>query len=124
MRRALCLLFAGAAIFSTIGVAYAQPTEVQRILVEQAAATRKADEAIEAKRKAAAAAAKANSPCARKGGVGVGMTRAQVHASCWGKPTSINITTTASGDHEQWVYPGYQYLYLRNGVVTSIQTSR
>lgn len=62
--------------------------------------------------------------CAKKGGVGIGMTKEQVYASCWGKPEKVNVTTTAGGDHEQWVYPGYQYVYLSNGVVTSIQTSR
>ena len=62
--------------------------------------------------------------CKRKGGVAVGMTRAQVYASCWGKPQKTNVTTTAGGDHEQLVYPGFQYVYLRNGIVTSIQTSQ
>jgi hypothetical protein len=57
--------------------------------------------------------------CDRRGGVAVGMTKAQVYASCWGKPKSINETTTASRNHEQLVY-----VYLDNGVVTSIQTSR
>lgn len=75
-----------------------------------------------AKRKVAADAAKA--ACAKKGGVGIGMTKAQVYASCWGKPEKINVTTTSGGDHEQLVYPGYQYVYLRSGIVTSIQTSR
>lgn len=52
------------------------------------------------------------------------MTRAQVYASCWGKPEKTNITATASGRHEQLVYGGGQYVYLTDGVVTSIQTSR
>lgn len=62
--------------------------------------------------------------CAKKGGVGVGMSKAQVLASCWGKPEKVNVTTSGGGEHEQWVYPGFQYVYLRNGVVTSIQSSR
>ena len=66
----------------------------------------------------------AKADCDRRGGVSVGMTRAQVYASCWGKPQKINTTTTAGGDHEQLVYAGYNYLYLRNGVLTSIQTSK
>jgi len=94
------------------------------MMMEQAASTRQADEAAKAKRKVEAAKAAAKHPCKVKGGVAVGMTRAQVYASCWGKPTKINITTTGSGDHEQLVYPGYQYVYLHNGIVTSIQTSR
>lgn len=57
-----------------------------------------------------------------KGGVSVGMTNAQVLASNWGKPESINRTTFASGEHEQWVYAGFQYLYFEDGVVTAIQS--
>lgn len=41
----------------------------------------------------------------------------------WGAPDEINRTTTAFGIHEQWVYGG-QYLYLDNGVLTAIQTTR
>jgi hypothetical protein len=77
-----------------------------------------ADSETEHKRKLAEKA-----DCDRRGGVSVGMTRAQVYASCWGRPQRINTTTTVGGDHEQLVY-GYDYVYLRNGVVTSIQTSR
>lgn len=40
----------------------------------------------------------------------------------WGAPDEINRTTTAVGIHEQWVY-GDQYLYLDNGVLTTIQTT-
>jgi hypothetical protein len=61
--------------------------------------------------------------CDRRGGIRVGMTRAQVYASCWGKPKSINETTTANANHEQLVY-GNSYVYLDHGVVTAIQTSR
>jgi hypothetical protein len=62
--------------------------------------------------------------CDRRGGIAVGMPSKQVEASCWGKPTRINRTDTASGSHEQWVYPGYNYVHLNNGVVSSISTSR
>lgn len=60
--------------------------------------------------------------CDRRGGANIGMTAAQVEASCWGKPTRINRTITARGQSEQWVYGGNQYLYIDNGVVTAIQT--
>jgi hypothetical protein len=40
-----------------------------------------------------------------------------------GRPERINTTVTAAGTHEQWVYGG-DYVYLRNGIVTSFQTSR
>jgi hypothetical protein len=60
--------------------------------------------------------------CKRRGGVSIGMTADQVRATCWGKPQSVNRTITARGNHEQWVY-GSSYVYLEQGVVTSIQTS-
>jgi hypothetical protein len=44
--------------------------------------------------------------CERRGGVAVGMTRAQVYASCWGRPQRINTTTTAGGDHGAQRNPG------------------
>jgi hypothetical protein len=49
--------------------------------------------------------------CDKKGGASIGMTKAQVHASCWGKPKSINATITSRGTREQWVYSG-SYLYF------------
>lgn len=52
----------------------------------------------------------------------IGMTSAEVDNSTWGEPTSKNITTTASGTDEQWVYPNYQYVYIENGVVTAVST--
>lgn len=59
--------------------------------------------------------------CDRRGGVRVGMTKAAVVASCWGKPKSINSTTTARGTTQQWVY-GSSYLYFdENGLLTTIQ---
>jgi hypothetical protein len=61
--------------------------------------------------------------CDRKGGVSIGMSKEQVYASCWGRPRKVNETITAGGRHEQWVYGG-GYVYLTNGTVTSIQTSR
>lgn len=61
--------------------------------------------------------------CPSGQGASVGMTAVRVLSSCWGKPVRVNTTTTARGTHEQWVYGG-GYLYLTDGVVTSIQTSR
>jgi hypothetical protein len=68
----------------------------------------------EQKRVAAAKAWKA------RGGVRVGMTKADVLNSNWGRPNSVNKTTTKNGTYEQWVYDG-GYLYFDNGVVISIQ---
>ena len=33
----------------------------------------------------------------------------------------INLTTTASGVREQWVYPGYKNLYFEDGILVTIQ---
>jgi hypothetical protein len=61
----------------------------------------------------------ANVLCKR---VAIGMTAPQVRLA-WGAPESINTTTYASGDHDQWVY-GANYVYLENGIVTAMQTSK
>lgn len=58
----------------------------------------------------------------KRSGVSVGMSKQQVLESMWGRPEKINETTTAAGTREQWVYPGYQYLYFSNGVLTTIQS--
>jgi hypothetical protein len=54
-------------------------------------------------------------------GVNIGMSMEQVRASSWGRQNSINRTTTAYGDREQWVYGIGNYLYFENGVLTTIQ---
>ncbi|MGY3366129.1 hypothetical protein ACVWZL_003254 [Bradyrhizobium sp. GM2.4] len=61
---------------------------------------------------------------AKTQGVSVGMSKADVLGSSWGKPTSVNTTITAYGRHEQWVYHGSNYLYFQNERLTSIQTGR
>jgi hypothetical protein len=62
--------------------------------------------------------------CSRIGGARVGLNSEGVLKSCWGKPLRINETTTAQHSHEQWVYATGDYLYLTDGIVTSIQTHR
>lgn len=50
------------------------------------------------------------------------MTKEDVLQSSWGRPESINTTTTSNGTREQWVYRGLRnYLYFENGVLTAIQ---
>ncbi|WP_062231516.1 hypothetical protein [Fictibacillus sp. FJAT-27399] len=51
----------------------------------------------------------------------IGMTKKEVLNSKWGQPTDVNKTTTANSVTEQWVYPGYKYLYFEDGVLTAIQ---
>lgn len=65
---------------------------------------------------------------ARKG-LAIGMTSAQVVATpAWGSPYDTNVTETAAGRSEQWIYRvdidnEYErmYLYFRNGVLVGIQ---
>jgi hypothetical protein len=68
-------------------------------------------------RQEAAAAARLK----RSQGVQIGMSKDDVLASSWGRPSSINTTTTARGTREQWVYGGRNYLYFENGTLTAIQ---
>jgi len=58
-----------------------------------------------------------------EGRVTPGMTTEQVILA-WGRPLRINQTTRASGVSEQWVYSTSRHVYLENGRVTAIQTSR
>ncbi|QAA34088.1 ankyrin repeat domain-containing protein [Clostridium manihotivorum] len=51
----------------------------------------------------------------------IGMSAEEVEKSSWGKPKSVNRTTTKLGTKEQWVYSGDCYIYLENGIVTAIQ---
>jgi hypothetical protein len=57
----------------------------------------------------------------RKEGVFIGMTMQDVRDSSWGRPESINRTTFANSSREQWVYGLRNYLYFKNGVLSSIQ---
>jgi hypothetical protein len=51
----------------------------------------------------------------------IGMTAAQCEAA-WGKPTTINRSIRENSIDEQWVYRNRDaYLYLDNGILTSIQ---
>lgn len=60
----------------------------------------------------------------RKAGVSIGMTQTEVLQSSWGRPERINTSSYSWGTREQWVYGGRNYLYFRNGVLESVQTSR
>lgn len=51
----------------------------------------------------------------------VGMTADEARKS-WGEPTKINASVGSYGRHEQWVYPGSQYVYIQNGLVTAAQS--
>jgi hypothetical protein len=55
-----------------------------------------------------------------KGKVWVGMTKDQAILA-WGNPDTVNTTETSSGKKYQLVFIGGRYLYVENGIVTSIQ---
>lgn len=50
----------------------------------------------------------------------VGMTREQALKTTWGAPEDINKHTYSWGVKEQWCYSGNRYIYLEDGIVTSI----
>ena len=52
---------------------------------------------------------------AKKEGVSIGMSQQAVLESAWGKPERVNRRVTQHGIHEQWAYPGYNYLHLKTG---------
>jgi hypothetical protein len=58
---------------------------------------------------------------AKKEGVRIGMTEAEVLASSWGAPEKKNNTHTKHGTRSQWVYGLRHYLYFENGILTTIQ---
>lgn len=51
----------------------------------------------------------------------VGMSSDELIFSKWGEPKKINKTTNTYGISEQWVYGNGRYVYLDDGIVTSIQ---
>lgn len=99
--------------------------EKRRLIAAQKAErenARKAEQAaIEDAKKAAENAKKAAAECSARGGIAIGMTASQVLSSCWGAPNHKNITMTASGSREQWIY-SEGYVYFTDGIVTAIQT--
>lgn len=50
----------------------------------------------------------------------IGMTADEVKQTNWGEPQKINKTTYSWGTSEQWCYSDYRYIYLEDGIVTSI----
>ena len=62
-----------------------------------------------------------SSEVATKGGPQIGMTREEALSTEWGKPKKINTSTYAWGTSEQWVFDNYKYVYVDDGIVTSVQ---
>lgn len=83
---------------------------------------RKLADEKEAKQKIATAKADANQRAWEASPYpSIGMSSSQVESSRWGSPDKVNTTVTAGGTSEQWVYRDFGYVYLQNGVVTTIQ---
>jgi hypothetical protein len=66
------------------------------------------------------AAAAAAAECKKKGNPKLGMNAKQVAATCWGPPAYVNTKIRATGKYEQYVYGDNKFVYLRDGVVTSV----
>jgi hypothetical protein len=49
----------------------------------------------------------------------IGQSKSEVEGGLWGKPNSVNSTTTAAGVREQWIYGPGHYLYFVNDVLTT-----
>ena len=64
--------------------------------------------------------AMAAAECKRKGDPKIGMNAAQVAATCWGPPNYVNTKIRKNGKFEQFVYGDDKFVYLHNGIVTSI----
>lgn len=62
--------------------------------------------------------------CDVRGEPRIGMNWQDLYETCWGRPSKVNTTQTGRGTHDQLVYPKGNYIYLENGYLTSIQTSR
>lgn len=90
-------------------------------LAEEAAKDAAISKEANLKVKAKKIAAKNSSKKPKKSGVIIGMTAAEVKASSWGRPHSVNRTTTPYGTSEQWVYGAGNYLYFDDGVLTTVQ---
>lgn len=52
--------------------------------------------------------------------VRIGFT-SEMCIDAWGKPSSINRTTSSYSVREQWVYGNRSYLYFNNGILETIQ---
>jgi hypothetical protein len=58
--------------------------------------------------------------CKMKGEPKLGMNAGQVAATCWGPPHYVNTKIWNTGKYEQYVYGDNKFVYLRNGIVTSV----
>lgn len=81
------------------------------------------DAALEAKAEAEAETAEYNreKEALKSSPPQIGMTADEVRRCAWGSPDKINKDVYSWGVEEQWVYDDHGYVYLKDGIVTSIQ---
>ena len=51
----------------------------------------------------------------------IGMTEEDLRKCAWGQPEDVKTTTTTYGTSKQSCYSGYKFVYVEDGVVTTIQ---
>ncbi|MBU3114337.1 hypothetical protein [Clostridium lacusfryxellense] len=51
----------------------------------------------------------------------IGMTEKNLLLCLWGRPEDINTTTTTYGVSKQYCYSDYRFVYVKDGIVTTIQ---
>lgn len=94
----------------------------ENMILSQGQSVKKAIANIQRKKDNFISATKEQQRLASLPGVQIGMTAEQViKSTSWGRPHSVNRTTTAQGVREQWSYGYPNYLYFTNGVLTSFQ---
>jgi hypothetical protein len=99
------------------GAGYIKYTFNDALSIEDPVAKRKNEEAERAERQ------RADAECKRRGQPRTGMSLAQVRATCWGEPNHVNRTEGITAIHDQLVHNNDRYIYMTNGIVTSIQSS-
>lgn len=81
----------------------------------------KAQKEKAAKRKTLVQACATRNGMSSGGSVRIGMLPEDVRLCGWGQPEKVNRSVGSWGVHEQWVYRGGNYLYIKNGKVDSWQ---
>ena len=126
-----CLLFSGCGSFqsvlthleSTGAISPAETTAPSSASANQNSAPERSAPETTARIAARPEGAAAKAACDRGKAISVGMTVNEVYASCWGKPKNVNTSVLGSTKMEMLFYEGYNYVYLENGIVKSIESS-
>jgi hypothetical protein len=105
----------------------AKADSIRNVEYEKARLEQEKQDAIDARERKMALIKKygqSNGTLISEGRVKIGFTK-EMCLAAWGKPNDINRTIMENIVEEQWVYErsnyDHQFLYLRNGVLTTIQ---